>query len=326
MLKGLYTNSEFNVTGAKEFFSNNEKFKVENLDIDEVNKYIDDMVIYLNTYNNAPKFVLTRALYSDNNNLTYARIIIRPSVSYELEIKNMREVFTIIGDENFLDNLLNSIVNWFDSYTYYAKLGVNIECLNIAVQNIINKNNLDFNLKFTLGDGLEDITDTNIIIGLDETIIRNLSNFSVFSEDEIEIQKCEKDFVNLIKECSRPYDILKIKSKFTKDLCIYQRKSINKLIRKVVTRRIDFVRVGIGYFEDTEIFSVIQRDAVTETSLHSYDLNEVVVSDNINMTNNEKKENLTKIVTYFRVLPFYKKSGLPIDTNIKEFLEYIKVV
>lgn len=328
MYKGLYTIDEFNITGANDYFlSLNKDITLKDMNLDKVNKNIDALIIYLNTYEKAPKFVLTRALYSDSNNqLTYARFIIRPSISYELGVKDVREVFTIIGDDNFFDNLLSNIVNWFDNYTYYVQLGVNIECLNLIIRRLLEKNNIDIDAKFTLGDGLKDVTDTSILIGLKDEVIKKLSGFALFSDEDIWREKCEKDFLNLFKECSRPYDILKLKSELTKELGIYQRKSLNKLIRQVVTRRIDYVRVGIGYTEDSERFAVIQRDAVTEDSLSNYNLGEVIVKDNENITSQENKEGLTKIVTYFRVSPFYKKTGLPIDITIKRFLEETKVV
>lgn len=329
MYRGIYTADEFNIVGAKEYFEKNTAnlWNFTDMNIDNINKYIDNMIIYFNTYERAPKFVLTRALYSDaNNDLTQARFIIRPSISYELDVKDMREVFTIIGDNNFFKNLLSNIVNWFDKYTYYAQLGVNIECFNLAIKNILEENNVDMGVRFTLGEGLMDITDTSVVIGLNEEVVKNLSKFSLFSEEEIWREKCEKDFINLFKECGRPYDIVKLKNEITNELGIYQRKSLSKLIRQVVTRRIDYVRVGIGYSEDAEQFAVIQREAVTEDSLHNYNLDEVIITENENMTTQEKKYNLTKIVTSFRVLPFYKKTGLPIDINLREFLEQTKVV
>lgn len=330
MYKGLYTIDEFNVTGAKEYFAsdiNNYNIDIKNMKLENINKHIDDLIIYLNTYEKAPKFVLTRALYSDSNNqLTHARFIIRPSIHYEIEIKEMREVFTIINDSNFFKNLFVNIINWFDKYTYYAQLGVNIGYLNLNVSRLLEKNKIDIDLQFTLGEGLKDVTDTSVLIGLKDELITKLSDFSLFSDEYTWRDKCERDFVNLFKECSRPYDIVKLKNEITKELGIYQRKSINKLIRQIVTRRIDYVRVGVGYSEDADCFAVIQRDAVTEDSLCDYNLNEVIVTDNINMTSEEQKENLIKIVTYFRVLPFYKKTGLPLDISIEEFLEKTKVV
>ena len=53
--------------------------------------------------------------------------------------------------------------------------------------------------------------------------------------------------------------IVKIKSDFTKELNIYSRKSINKLLRKFVSRKIDFVRVGVGYAENENSFALIER-------------------------------------------------------------------
>ena len=56
---------------------------------------------------------------------------------------------------------------------------------------------------------------------------------------------------------------------------IYNRKSINKLLRKIVNRNINFVRVGLGYLENENSFCLIEKIPISEKDSKNLDLDEV---------------------------------------------------
>ena len=128
---------------------------------------------------------------------------------------------------------------------------------------------------------------------------------------------------NILKDCNRPYDIVKIKSDFTKELNIYSRKSINKLLRKFVSRKIDFVRVGVGYAENENSFALIERVAMTPEEVSNLDIDEIILMDNDKPTTIEKKQGLTKIVTRHKLTPFEKKTNVMLDIPLKEYIELV---
>ena len=96
-------------------------------------------------------------------------------------------------------------------------------------------------------------------------------------------------------------------------------------MRKFVSRKIDYVRVGVGYAEDENSFALIERIAVTPSDVSNYDIDSIILVDNEAPTAIEKKKGLTKIITKYKLMPFEKKTNVMIDVGLKDYLDMISV-
>lgn len=295
--------------------------------IEEINKAIDKILLEIESYEYCPKLILTRAMYAeetDSGIFVKGKFVLRPSIKYSLNNNDMRYCFTLINDVDFFKNFINHILEWVYSYRFFACLDENLKKLNTSVYKILTTCEYPYNIEFTLGEGIVDISDNSIMLGLSEDCIENISSLDLFTSDLYWRDKYVEKFVTALKECSRPYDIVKIKSDITMELGVYNRKSISKLLRKIVSRKIDFVRVGVGYAEDVDTFALIERKAILPEEVEKYNLKEVMISDNINATVVEKKQGLTKIVTLYKLMPFDKKTHVYLDIPLVEYLNSVE--
>lgn len=293
----------------------------EESEIKEILKHIQldlEVIPYI------PEFILTTTLLynSEESNDMFARgeFIIRPSVNYTLSIKKLNKSFTIINDEDFIKVFVNEVADWLKSYSCYIILEKNIIELNNEIHRILKEIEYPYGISFTLGDGIMDIDDNNIVLGLDLETILNIHKLGLFSEDDYWKEKYIEKLLLVLKECNRPYDIVKVKSDITNELCIYQRKSIHKLLRKIVKRNIDFVRVGVGYVETEDLFAIIEKIPMTKEESKKYKGKDCIIIDNDEPIKVEAKKNQTKIVIKYKLMPFEKKTNVLIDIPIKEFL------
>ena len=293
--------------------------------IEDVNNILDRVILDFDTSDICPDIILTRALYidEDTGNFQRGKFVIRPTVKYNLAIKDVKFSFTIINSPNFFKEFIEHIIDWVVDYTIYLELEKNLKQLNTCVFEILKDIDFPYMLYFSLGEGNTDISDDSVTLGLDIETIFNIPRLGFFIEDEYWRLKYIKNFVNILKDCNRPYDIVKIKSDFTKELNIYSRKSINKLLRKFVSRKIDFVRVGIGYAENENSFALIERIAMTPEEVSNLDIDEIILMDNDKPTIIEKKKGLTKIVTRYKLTPFEKKTNVMLDIPLKKYMEQI---
>ena len=292
--------------------------------LDEVNKILDRIVLDFDTSQISPDIILTRALYEDENTGLFqkGKFVVRPTIKYNLSIVDVKLSFVIVNSKNFFVEFINYLIEWVLTYTLYSDLQHNLAVLNETVFNILKEHNSPYDIKFSLGEGITDISEDSIELGLTSDVIANIPKLGFFVNDEFWKQRYIEKFLNVLKECNRPYDIVKIKSDFTKELNIYNRKSINKLLRKFVSRKIDYVRVGVGYAE-TEDFALIERIAIPEEMVENYDIDEIIIMDNDSPTTAEKKKGLTKIITKYKLMPFEKKTNILIDVGLREFLSDI---
>lgn len=293
--------------------------------IEDVNNILDRVILDFDTSDICPDIILTRALYidEDTGNFQRGKFVIRPTVKYNLAIKDVKFSFTIINSPNFFKEFIEHIIDWVVDYTIYLELEKNLKQLNTCVFEILKDIDFPYMIYFSLGEGITDISDDSVTLGLDMETIFNIPRLGFFIEDEYWRLKYIKNFVNILKDCNRPYDIVKIKSDFTKELNIYSRKSINKLLRKFVSRKIDFVRVGVGYAENENSFALIERVAMTPEEVSNLDIDEIILMDNDKPTTIEKKKGLTKIVTRYKLTPFEKKTNVMLDIPLKEYMEQI---
>ena len=303
-----------------------DKYKDLNSDnLEEVNNTLDRIILDFDTSEICPDIILTRALYIDEitGNFQRGKFVIRPTVKYNLTIKDIKFSFVIINSSEFFKEFIENIIDWVVDYTVYLELEGNLKQLNSCVFDILNDIDFPYTLEFSLGEGITDISDDSITLGIDMETIFNIPRLGFFIEDDFWRLKYIKNFINILKDCNRPYDIVKIKSDFTKELNIYNRKSINKLLRKFVSRKIDFVRVGIGYAENDNSFALIERVAMTPEEVENLDIDDIILMDNEKPTTVEKKKGLTKIVTRYKLTPFEKKTNIMLDIPLKEYMEQI---
>ena len=317
----MFKKESFDVCLAQEKLASLEgRFKfAAGTSVDEANDTLGQVIFALKMHEAAPQFVITRALYPENGPVEDARFVVRPAAKYALGVRDMKKVFAIKADERFYDKFIKEMAIWFDEYEYFSKLDANITELNETIDNIVEAHQLGFNLSFTLGEGLLDISDTSVTVGLSDEVIRNMVRLPLFDEfSEGRRSLYSEKVVEAIKACNKPYDIVHVKTTFTKDLDIYSRKSAVKLIRKIVSRNLNFVRVGVGYVDTENYFAVIEKIPVTDAEAAA--LTNTYIIDNVNITSAEAKAGKTKIAISYRVSPFAPATGESIDIPLEEVI------
>ena len=290
----------------------------------EIKEILKHIQLDLEVIQYIPEFILTTTLLynseEDKNMFSKGEFIIRPSVNYILTIKKLNKSFTIINDEDFIKVFVNEVAEWLKAYCCYIVLEKNILELNLEINKILREIEYPYNISFTLGDGIMDIDDSSIILGLSTETIFNIFKLGLFSDDNYWKQKYIEKLIIVLKECNRPYDIVKVKSDITSELGIYHRRSIHKLLRKIVKRNIEYVRVGVGYVETEDTFALIEKIPIIKEEVRKFKGKDCIIIDNDEPTKLEIKKNQTKIVIKYKLMPFEKKTNVLIDIPIKEFL------
>lgn len=321
----MFKNTEFSATPAQEVLlplRGTIAFP-ESGSVDEVNNLIEKVLFSLNIYEDIPKYVFNRSLYpaEDGVTLKSARFVVRPSTSHKLGANDLKRTISINAGADFFDKLIEELAHYFDLYNYHAKMQVNLDALNDVVAEVIAEEELGIQIQFTAGRGLIDATDVTALVGLSDTVIQNLADLPLFDG----LMDTRTDFykqkiADTLKEVNRAYEIVKIKSAFTKDLDFYSRKNTSKLIRQFVKRNAEHVRVGVGYIESATTFAVVEKTAVTEAELAELVLDGAVVTDNIGGTKKEQEAGKTKVVTRFLISPFDKEDGTPVDVTLEDLV------
>ena len=297
-----------------------------NLDIDDINKNLNLILLDFWSIEEIPKFIVSRALYpiKNTNNMEKGKFIIRPSIDFKLNIDGIKDSFILFNNSSFYKEFIENIIAWILKYQTFLVYQYNLNRLNTEFKSILAESKCTFNIVFTIGEGVIDITDTEIILGVSKDFIEHLDNINLFSTNSYWASKYREKCVLTLKSCIRPYELLKIKSDFTEDFNIYTRKNIIKLLRKVVKRRIENVRIGEGYYESENLFTLIEKRAVSANEIEDYDLDNVIVLDNVKPNMVEKKLNQTKIIVLYKLSPLEKKTGVFIEKPLKELLVEIE--
>lgn len=286
----------------------------------EVNDILEKVKFALNIHGGRPDFVLTRALYAgEDGKLVNARFVVRPSSKDALAIAECKKTFMINAGEDFFNKFIDEMAAWFDNYQYHKQLQANIDELNAVVKEVSAENEIPFVVTFALGDGLLDASEEYAVVGLSEEVIADLGNLPLFDE-MLEARKVgyRAKIAETLKLCAKPYSIVKVKTLVTKDLDIYSRRALNKLMREFVSRKADFVRVGVGYVDTETYFAVVEKEAVAEAALEALDLTNALVIDNVAMTTQDKKVGANKIVVTFKVAPFNKETAEPVEVKLED--------
>lgn len=322
----MFKQNEFAVTTAQQLF--NEKlvgqYTTEGKTAAEINQTIEDLLGKFKMLPNSPKIVFNRALYSredDDTVLERAQFTVRPSAKNPLTIVNLVKKINIVNGANFFDTFIKEMAVFFDTFEYYARLEENITKLNEAFAEVISTEGIPFTVAFTLGNGLESVSDKHVVVGLADETIQSLGNLPLFDEVVEERQEAYKErILETLKELNRPIEIVKLRTIVTKDLGIYQRCSLKKLVRNIVSRKAENVRTGLGYVEVGDTFAVIKKTAVTKEELAELDVEGKLVLDNDKANKKELEAGKVKVVVEFELSPLHKASGVPLDTSLEELV------
>ena len=296
--------------------------------IESAVKIIELIELELLSNEYCPDFILNHSFFNsvDTNSLNdfeTCKITLRPSVKYVLNSNELKTSFIIVYGESFVKELLDNLILWVVEYNYFSYLDSNINKLNDAIKSILDSiEENHWSLSFNIGEGILDISDNHIVLGISDLTALTIDNLTLFSEEDYWRNLYIDNFKNMLKDCNRPYDIVKSKAEFTDDLAIYSRKSINKLIRKFVKRRIECVRVGVGYFENKDIFALIERTPISEGDIKDLNLetNTFKIIDNDNPSVLEKKVGLNKILITYKLMPFEKKTNTFLDIALSDLI------
>jgi hypothetical protein len=320
----MFKKTSFSSTDAQETLASLEgKYVLEaGTDVKTANDILEKVIFALNIYADAPKYVLTRAMYPETGTFEEARFVVRPAAKSALEVSEMKKVLAIPADEKFFDKFIKEMAIWFDEYAYFAKLDENVKELNAKVAEITEGEDIPFGVKFTVGSDIVEVSDTDITIGLTVDTVLNLASVPLFDENFPErAVKYGEGVVETLKSCVRPWDLLKTKSTFTKDLNLGSRRSIVKLMRKVVNRNLAFVRVGTGYVDTDNYFAIVEKVAITPEEAVDFEGAKITENDKISKV--EAKAGKTQIATYFKVSPITEK-GEPVEVGLDDVLAEVE--
>lgn len=141
---------------------------------------------------------------------------------------------------------------------YYYRL-YNAEQLTEYVRDILKESDITEQIDFTCGEGISNLTNNHITIGLATNILDHLG--TLFTQDMKQSVLETYSSLPCIIECVRR------KTLFNTKLGCYYRSSARTIIRKAYHQDARLLHSGIGYFENNQEFSLIDIRACTNTEL-----------------------------------------------------------
>lgn len=325
----MYSKEDFIINDAEQVLSVLKgKYKFPTLATqEEVNNILDKLLFDLNIYTEAPKYKISRTYYNnDSGNIVNAKVTVYVTPKYALFNSNIKASIELDAGVNFFNELIDNIAEWFDGYEHLRRLTTNLNEFNTIINGVIEEKNIPFNICFSLGEGLIDVSDKDAVIGLSQEVIMDLGELPLFDMDR-DVRRT--NYKNLITEvllqCKMPYDIFKVKSVVTQEhLKIYTKTLVYKLMKKCVSKNVASVYTGEGYIETEDIFAIIDKKAVTKEELKSYNNVDHYALTNKKITAQDKRDGKDKMVLTYKVSPISKKDGTQVDLPIVALIATIK--
>lgn len=141
---------------------------------------------------------------------------------------------------------------------HYYRL-YNAEQLSSYVQGILKENLITEQIDFTCGEGISNLTNTHITIGIEPYILDRLGDY------------LDVDYTSSILETysSLPsiIECVRRKTVFNTRLQCYNRSSAKTIIRKAYHQDARKIHSGLGYYIEDDLFSLIDIKTCTNTEL-----------------------------------------------------------
>lgn len=185
-------------------------------------------------------------------------VALKKKVLYSELHENLNRTYSI--NPLNADEIIDDIVAWVQSYSLLCNLMHNVKELNATILELCAEAEVPFDVEFTVGSGLAYVSDTRVVVGLEVDQICRLDALPILVEDDARYEGHLALMVDMLKAADRPIDILKSRKGTTLlvDLNLLEKRSYAKLIRRFVSRKIEFVKDGVGYFDNGEVFALIE--------------------------------------------------------------------
>lgn len=211
------------------------------------------------------------------------------------------------------DGLILEIVSDFYKWLQKSKRMVEATKALVPVNELLAKIQLDeglsFRVSFEYSDKyLVDITDTSIVFGLSDDQVNTAVSLPVFTGIREYARDRYYDFiVDALKGVARPYELMKSKARFIKDMGLYTRVGVVHQIRKTVTKQAKYLREGIGYVDDGNAFALVDSYYVTNSEANALvmEKGEPLVKYEFKCANKHMQDKQW-LVKYYRLSPFNK--------------------
>lgn len=258
--------------------------------------------IVANTYT-----VTTNYFTADDSKVcTSVSFTIKPTSKAAYNTPAMKGSFSLVYNDKFYDSLVKGLASWFDRYNHMVLVYDNLAELNSIFTAAVEKGSIPFTVKFDIGEGILDASDTSIVLGVSEDVLIELAKAPAFSDSTGSVRDAYiESLADFLKGCPQPYSIVKQNNNLIKPLGVFSRRTIKKLLREnVATRRVEYARTGLGFYGNDDYFCVIEKTCITAEEAADAKNEGKLVIENTKATKAEKAANLTHILVSYKVSPF----------------------
>ena len=292
------------------------RYKFNNDSIETTKERVNDLIDAISITGYTPEIVVHSSwITNDNGDFVEAAFTVKPAARANSKAPKYKLSFHVLANEYFYSNFCYNLARWADGYALQTRYQENLDELQAVFDESLTAAEVPFEVKLELGKGVIDVSDTSITLGIPHSVVADLATNDLFYSmipGNLEVIRAKLD--ELVKTCAKPIDIVKLNSYIFKSLGIYSRKGYKSLIRDIVTRRVQYSRVGESYVDTPDYFAVISKVAVTEEEAAKYEGAYVV--DNATATKAEIAAGKSKIVISYKLSPF-NTDGATVDVDIK---------
>lgn len=273
-----------------------------------------------------------KGLNEDNPQEVYLTIHRRDKMKEDLGLyKRMNQ--TIKVDDYFWENVCICIGNFLDTCVYHIALQKNLQDMQNIVDSIIEEHNLHFTVKFKIGWGVFEVSDTFIAIGISEEIVKHYKETLIGKKqdnlltDYIDVVRYY-DIIEMLsdslKACMHPIEWTQMKLPILEEWGIYKGLLSHTLISQAAPRKLETLREGIGYICYKGIIALVKKQPVDtyllEELTSKLSPEEYIITYNEKATIQEKKKGYDYMLYTFVLKPHTKRYMLLKDISMKELL------
>lgn len=313
----MYTKAKFEDTGVavEALKPIGNRFKFDDDDIELTTERVNELKAAVIATGFVPEIVIHSTWVTDDKTkkLKQAAFTVKPAArSGKSALSNCKLSFHVLANESFYSNFVYNLARWADNYTLQTKYQENLDELQAVFDTALADAGVPFKVNFELGSGVIDVADDYITLGISADVVSDLATNELFytmipgSLDTIRAKLGEA-----VKTCTKPLDIVKLNNYTIKSLGIYSRKQYKGILRNIVTRRVQYSRVGDSYVDTDNYFAVVTKVAVTKEA--AAEMKNAYIVENGTATKSELAAGKTKIAISYKVSPFNDEGTVDVD-------------
>ena len=212
--------------------------------------------------------VITLHYDTDGTSVDSVKLTLKTRVRDAINDDNLKISTIIPYNDSYKETLVNFVARWVDSYFVAFKAQSNAEALNEVIAPLCG----EIKVSFAYSDlVIVSMTNDSVVLGLSAEALAYATELDIFSSIAYVSSKAREVLGASLQTLTTPYEVLTTKNRILKQLGVYTRVGVSKLLKKTYKKNISTAAAALEALNAKRAKEFPNTDPIVESPVSRFE-------------------------------------------------------